>query len=190
MNKTLPLSTLALALAAAFPAHAQVELDPVVITAERTRQTTFDAPAAISAVTRDVIDNGGFQVNLSEALNRVPGISVLNRQNYAQDLQLSIRGFGSRSTFGIRGVRLIVDGIPATMPDGQGQASTISLLGSAPAASRCCAGRWRSFTAMPAGGVVQVFTGTDATRAHRQHQRRHGPLRAGQGGRQVRHQHR
>jgi iron complex outermembrane recepter protein len=115
------------ALVAAVPVHAQVELDPVVVTAERTRQTSFDAPAAITAITRDVIDNGGFQVNLSEALNRVPGISVLNRQNYAQDLQLSIRGFGSRSTFGIRGVRLIVDGIPATMPDGQGQASTIAL---------------------------------------------------------------
>jgi iron complex outermembrane receptor protein len=66
----------------------------------------------------------GPQVNISEALARVPGITVLNRQNYAQDLQLSIRGFGARSTFGIRGVRLIVDGIPATMPDGQGQAPT------------------------------------------------------------------
>ena len=161
MNKTLPLSTLALALAAAFPAHAQVELDPVVITAERTRQTTFDAPAAISAVTRDVIDNGGFQVNLSEALNRVPGISVLNRQNYAQDLQLSIRGFGSRSTFGIRGVRLIVDGIPATMPDGQGQASTIAL-GSAQRIE-VLRGPLAQLYGNAAGGVVQVFTGTDAT---------------------------
>ena len=69
----------------------------------------------------------GTQINLSESLSRVPGISILNRQNYAQDLQLSIRGFGARSTFGIRGVRLIVDGIPATMPDGQGQASSIDL---------------------------------------------------------------
>ncbi len=161
MNKTLPLSTLALALAAAFPAYAQVELDPVVITAERTRQTTFDAPAAITAVTRDVIDNGGFQVNLSEALNRVPGISVLNRQNYAQDLQLSIRGFGSRSTFGIRGVRLIVDGIPATMPDGQGQASTIAL-GSAQRIE-VLRGPLAQLYGNAAGGVVQVFTGTDAT---------------------------
>lgn len=161
MNKPLPLSTLAIALAAAFPAHAQVELDPVVVTAERTRQASFDAPAAITAVTRDVIDNGGFQVNLSEALNRVPGISVLNRQNYAQDLQLSIRGFGSRSTFGIRGVRLIVDGIPATMPDGQGQASTIAL-GSAQRIE-VLRGPLAQLYGNAAGGVVQVFTGTDAT---------------------------
>ncbi len=162
MNKPLTLSTLALALAAAFPAHAQTaELDPVVVTAERTRQTTFDAPAAITAITRDVIDSGGFQVNLSEALNRVPGISVLNRQNYAQDLQLSIRGFGSRSTFGIRGVRLIVDGIPASMPDGQGQASTIAL-GSAQRIE-VLRGPLAQLYGNAAGGVVQVFSGTDAT---------------------------
>lgn len=161
MTQPLPLSALSLALVAAFPVHAQVELDPVVVTAERTRQTTFDAPAAITAVTRDVIDNGGLQVNLSEALNRVPGISVLNRQNYAQDLQLSIRGFGSRSTFGIRGVRLIVDGIPASMPDGQGQASTIAL-GSAQRIE-VLRGPLAQLYGNAAGGVVQVFSGTDAT---------------------------
>jgi iron complex outermembrane receptor protein len=162
MNKPLTLSTLALSLAAAYPAVAQtVELDPVVVTAERTRQTTFDAPAAITAITREVIDSGGFQVNLSEALNRVPGISVLNRQNYAQDLQLSIRGFGSRSTFGIRGVRLIVDGIPASMPDGQGQASTIAL-GSAQRIE-VLRGPLAQLYGNAAGGVVQVFSGTDAT---------------------------
>lgn len=161
MNKTPPLSTLALVLAAAFPAHAQIELDPVVVTAERTRQTTFDAPAAISAVTREVIDSGGPQVNLSEVLNRVPGISILNRQNYAQDLQLSIRGFGSRSTFGIRGVRLIVDGIPATMPDGQGQASNIAL-GSAQRIE-VLRGPLAQLYGNAAGGVVQVFSGADST---------------------------
>ncbi|MFT3956529.1 MAG: TonB-dependent receptor [Piscinibacter sp.] len=165
MTQPLPLSALSLALAAAFPAHAQapaaVELDPVVVTAERTRQASFDAPASITAISRDVIDNGGLQVNLSEALNRVPGISVLNRQNYAQDLQLSIRGFGSRSTFGIRGVRLIVDGIPASMPDGQGQASTIAL-GSAQRIE-VLRGPLAQLYGNAAGGVVQVFSGSDAT---------------------------
>jgi iron complex outermembrane receptor protein len=155
----------ACALAAALPAFAQEnspqQLDPVVISAERSRQTTFDAPAAISAVTRATIDNGGLQVNLSEVLNRVPGITVLNRQNYAQDLQLSIRGFGSRSTFGIRGVRLIVDGIPATMPDGQGQASSIAL-GSAQRIE-VLRGPLAQLYGNAAGGVVQVFTDTDVT---------------------------
>lgn len=57
----------------------------------------------------------------------MPGLQVQNRQNYAQDLQLSIRGFGSRSTYGVRGLRIYVDGIPATMPDGQGQTSNIDI---------------------------------------------------------------
>jgi iron complex outermembrane receptor protein len=153
-------------LAVTLPAIAQTsppqQLDPVVISAERSRQTTFDAPAAISAVTRETIDSGGFQVNLSEVLNRVPGITVLNRQNYAQDLQLSIRGFGSRSTFGIRGVRLIVDGIPATMPDGQGQASSIAL-GSAQRIE-VLRGPLAQLYGNAAGGVVQVFTQADAQR--------------------------
>jgi iron complex outermembrane receptor protein len=147
-----------------FPVAAQTpapqQLDPVVISAERSRQTTFDAPAAITAVTRETIENSGFQVNLSDVLNRVPGITVLNRQNYAQDLQLSIRGFGSRSTFGIRGVRLIVDGIPATMPDGQGQASNIAL-GSAQRIE-VLRGPLAQLYGNAAGGVVQVFTDADA----------------------------
>ena len=66
-------------------------------------------------------------VNLSEALKGVPGLQLNNRENYAQDLQISMRGFGARSSFGVRGVRLYVDGIPATMPDGQGQTSNIDL---------------------------------------------------------------
>lgn len=153
------------ALAVAAPCWAQAEtpvttLDPVVVTVERSRQGSFDAPAAISAVTREVLDSGGPQVNLSEALNRVPGITVLNRQNYAQDLQLSIRGFGSRSTFGIRGVRVIVDGIPATMPDGQGQASSISL--SSVGRIEVLRGPMAQLYGNAAGGVVQVFTEDDA----------------------------
>src|SRR5207237_577170 len=133
-----------------------VPLETVVVSATREETRAFDAPAAISSVNADTIRNAGPQVNLSEALARVPGITVLNRQNYAQDLQLSIRGFGARSTFGIRGVRLIVDGIPATMPDGQGQASNVSL----PSATRIevLRGPLALLYGNAAGGVVQVFT--------------------------------
>ncbi len=134
----------------------------MIVSAERSRQTTFDAPAAISAVTRETIESAGPQVNLSEALNRVPGISVLNRQNYSQDLQLSIRGFGSRSTFGIRGVRLIVDGIPATMPDGQGQASNIALTSAG--RIEVLRGPLAQLYGNAAGGVVQVFSDMEVER--------------------------
>ena len=153
-------------LAAALPAYAQTTapkaLDPVVISVERSPQSSFDAPAAITAVGRDTIDAGGPQVNLSEALSRVPGITVLNRQNYAQDLQLSIRGFGSRSTFGIRGVRLIVDGIPGTMPDGQGQASSVAL-GSAERIE-VLRGPMAQLYGNAAGGVVTVVSQAGAER--------------------------
>lgn len=137
-------------------------LDPVTVTAQRTRESAFDVPAAIGVVTREAIEQGAAQVNLSEVLHRLPGITVLNRQNYAQDLQLSIRGFGSRSTFGIRGVRLIVDGIPATMPDGQGQASNVSLASAG--RIEVLRGPMAQLYGNAAGGVVQVFTQDDAAR--------------------------
>ncbi len=110
----------------AIPALAQ-DLGEVVVTVSRSEQRSFDAPAAVQSVSRDTIQSSGPQVNLSESLNRVPGLTILDRQNYAQDLQVSIRGFGARSAFGIRGIRLLIDGIPATTPDGQGQGSSISL---------------------------------------------------------------
>ena len=130
--------------------------EPVVVTATRVEERAFDAPASISIVEAATLRIAGPQVNLSEALVRVPGITVLNRQNYAQDLQLSIRGFGSRSTFGIRGVRLIVDGIPATMPDGQAQASNVSLASAA--RIEVLRGPLALLYGNAAGGVVQVFT--------------------------------
>nr|WP_259372059.1 TonB-dependent receptor [Caldimonas mangrovi] len=89
----------------------------------------FDAPYAIGVVDRDALRAGGLQVNLSEALGAVPGLSVLNRSNYAQDLQMSSRGYGARAGFGVRGLRLYTDGIPATMPDGSGQVTHFDLAG-------------------------------------------------------------
>ena len=84
---------------------------------------SFDTPAALSVVELDSADQDSPGVVLSEFLALVPGVAVRNRGNLAQDEQVSIRGFGARSTFGVRGVRLYADGIPATMPDGSGQIS-------------------------------------------------------------------
>ena len=98
-------------------------LPEVVTSATRSARDSFDLPVAIDNVDKSVIQEDRPQVNISESLNRVPGMAILNRQNYAQDLQISSRGFGARSTFGVRGIRLIADGIPATMPDGQAQAA-------------------------------------------------------------------
>ena len=73
-------------------------------------------PGAVDVVDGADLRNGQAQVNLSEALSRVPGVTVRNRGNYAQDLQVQSRGFGARSTFGIRGLELVVDGIETTLP--------------------------------------------------------------------------
>ncbi|HBR5242615.1 TPA: TonB-dependent receptor [Klebsiella pneumoniae] len=99
----------------------------MVVTAAPTTVSELDTPAAVSVVNGDEMRQAAPRVNLSESLGAGPGLQVQNRQNYAQDLQLSIRGFGSRSTYGVRGLRIYVDGIPATMPDGQGQTSNIDI---------------------------------------------------------------
>ncbi len=131
-------------------------LPEITVSATRVEQDSFDLPVSIDRVDRGAIYEDKPQVNLSESLNRVPGVVVQNRQNYAQDLQVSSRGFGGRATFGVRGVRLIADGIPATMPDGQGQAATFSL-GSADRIEMM-RGPFSSLYGNASGGVIQVFT--------------------------------
>ena len=67
------------------------------------------------------------QINISEFLESVPGLFILNNNNYAQDARISIRGFGSRANFGVRGIKIYVDGIPETSADGQSQTDNINL---------------------------------------------------------------
>jgi iron complex outermembrane receptor protein len=128
----------------------------VVVTASRTEHDSFDTPAAIDVVDSARIRDGQMRVNASEALAAVPGLVAQNRQNYAQDLQISSRGFGARSAFGVRGVRLISDGVPATMPDGQGQPSAFNL----DMADRIevLRGPFSAIYGNHAGGVIQLFT--------------------------------
>ncbi|MGH8529316.1 MAG: TonB-dependent receptor family protein [Nevskiales bacterium] len=104
-----------------------IELGPIVITGARAERSTFELPFAVSQVEADELSSAGAQINLSEALARVPGLLVNNRSNYAQDLQINSRGFGARASFGVRGLRLYADGIPGTAPDGQGQVSHFDL---------------------------------------------------------------
>lgn len=141
---------------AASPTAAVRTLDPVVVTGSRFAHSSFDLPASVDVLERDRITAGQARVNASEALAAVPGLVVHNRQNYAQDLQISSRGFGARSAFGVRGVKLIADGIPASMPDGQGQAATFNL----DMAERIevLRGPFSAIYGNHAGGVIQIFT--------------------------------
>lgn len=104
-----------------------ITLKEVALEAPRLNTSRFLMPGSISAV--NLVSLQGFQQQLSlqEYLRSVPGLFSLNANNYAQDLRLSIRGFGSRAAFGIRGVKIIVDGIPETTPDGQGQLDNLPL---------------------------------------------------------------
>ena len=131
-------------------------LSEVVVSASRSEQRSFDAPAAVQSVTGEEIQSAGPQVNLSESLVRVPGLTILDRGNYAQDLQVSIRGFGARAAFGIRGIRLLIDGIPATTPDGQGQGSSISL--TSMDRIEVLRGPLAQLYGNSSGGVIQAFT--------------------------------
>ena len=131
-------------------------LDPITVTATRRAERAFDVPASVDTIDGATLRNGQPQVNLSETLSRIPGVFAANRQNYAQDLQISSRGFGARAAFGVRGVRLYQDGIPVTMPDGQGQTGSFSLL----SAERIeiLRGPFSALYGNASGGVISVFT--------------------------------
>ena len=162
LMKTLLLNgALMASLGSSFDAGAQraptpTELPPVVVTATRIDSRAADVPASISRIDGSEVRNGHALVNISESLGAVPGLLARDRQNYAQDVQISVRGFGARSTFGIRGVRLYVDGIPATLPDGQGQISNVEL-GSVDRIE-VLRGPFSALYGNSSGGVVQVFT--------------------------------
>lgn len=130
----------------------------LMVIKQRSGLSELDTPAAVSVVSGDDLRNSTAQVNLSESLGSVPGLQIQNRQNYAQDLQLSVRGFGSRSMYGVRGVRVYVDGIPATMPDGQGQTSNIDI--NSIDKVEVLRGPYSALYGNASGGVVNIDTQT------------------------------
>lgn len=136
--------------------HGGLNLAPVVVTGTRIEQNSFDLPMSIDAVSGDTMREGQLKVNLSETAARVPGVVVNNRNNPAQDLGIQIRGFGARSAFGVRGVRLYENGIPLTMPDGQGQTGTFNL--DTAKSVEYLRGPFSALYGNSSGGVVQIFT--------------------------------
>ncbi|NBU58744.1 MAG: TonB-dependent receptor [Betaproteobacteria bacterium] len=153
----LRLSAMAAALIAAFPGiAAETASSPVVVTATREERPSFDLPVSIDVIEPRNIQFAQPQVNASESLVRIPGITANNRSNFAQDPQIQTRGFGARSQFGVRGIRIYQDGIPLSTPDGQGQASTFAL--SSAKAIEVMRGPFSALYGNSAGGIVQIFT--------------------------------
>jgi iron complex outermembrane receptor protein len=137
------------------PGDEATSLKPVVVTATRAPADALVVPAAIDVIGADDIQRAQAKIDLSETLQRVPGVVARDRQNYAQDLQISIRGFGARATFGVRGVRLYTDGIPATMPDGQGQVSHFPL--ESAGRIEVLRGPFSALYGNASGGVISLF---------------------------------
>ena len=155
-SPTLPATSATPATPAATPA-AEGTLRPLVVTpTPGVAQSAFDTPASVDVIRGETLREGQLGINLSESLARVPGITALNRQNYAQDVQISSRGYGARATFGVRGLRLYTDGIPATAPDGQSQVSHFDLQ----SADRIevLRGPFSALYGNSSGGVISIFT--------------------------------
>lgn len=128
----------------------------IVVVGTRTEQVLGSIPMAISRVDQDAIQLGRQELSLDESLYRIPGLVMQNRYNFSQDLSVSIRGFGSRANFGMRGIKVFADDIPLTLPDGQsgtddmdlGSAQTIEVI----------RGPSASLYGTASGGVISLTT--------------------------------
>jgi iron complex outermembrane receptor protein len=94
------------------------ELAPVTIYSSRVPTKDNQLPVAVSVIGKDRLQVGQTKMSLFESLTAVPGVFAMNSENFAQDLRISIRGFGARAAFGIRGLKIVMDGIPESTPDG------------------------------------------------------------------------
>ena len=157
MSRILVLASTSLLACSIHAANHQLSLPAQVILGSGDDGQDLRLPLARHTVTAEQIHAPNAGANLSESLQRVPGLVALNRQNYAQDLQISSRGFGARSQFGVRGVRLVQDGIPLTMPDGQGQPSLFDLDGLQ--RIEVIRGPLTTLYGNASGGIIQGFTG-------------------------------
>ena len=104
-----------------------INLEEVIVSITKIRDSIKNTPYSISANDYSNFQNNAQQFYLSEYIERIPGVFISNDNNFAQDSRISIRGFGSRANFGIRGIKLIVDGVPETTPDGQSQIDNLNL---------------------------------------------------------------
>jgi iron complex outermembrane receptor protein len=156
MNKKLIFTLISGLVSTQALAEINLDLNPVVVTATRSAQNSFDLPVSIDAVDSETIHDARLGANLSEVSPRIPGVVINNRYNSAQELAISTRGFGARSLFGVKGVRVYADGIPLTTPDGQGQLGALNL--DTVGQVEFLRGPFSALYGNSSGGVVQVIT--------------------------------
>ena len=132
------------------------ELKPIQVVGFLNSKNPIETPFSISSLTSRQLTFGQKSMSLGESMRSVPGVFIMNDENFAQDIRLSIRGFGSRSAFGIRGIKLFVDGFPQTTADGQSQVDNINL--SFIKSAEIIRGSSSSIYGNASGGVIQLFT--------------------------------
>ena len=133
------------------------QLGDITVQSTRVEESQYKVPAAIGVVDRDDIQLGRQQLGLDESLVKIPGIFAMNRYNSAQDLRISIRGFGARAPFGIRGVKIFADGIPSTLADGSTSAVSDIDIGSAQRIE-VLRGPASSLYGSASGGAINIYT--------------------------------
>ena len=145
---------------------AVIPLDEIEVTVLRTPILLGEVPFAVSVLGESALTRGKAGLSIEEALQGLPGVQVQNRYNSAVGERISIRGFGARSQFGVRGVTVLVDGIPATLPDGQSTLDHLDLgtLGRVEALR----GPGSSAYGNGAGGVLRFETRRPADQPFRQ----------------------
>lgn len=151
-----PLIVLAIGVEVSAQENGEETLDEIVVAATRIESSVRNVPRSISLVRQERIRNATQRLGIDEALAVVPGLYMQNRYNFSQDLRVSLRGFGARSSFGIRGIRIYVDGIPETLPDGQGQVDSIDL--GSTSRIEVLRGPASSLYGNASGGVIAVET--------------------------------
>lgn len=156
MSKVLTFALLAITITPAIAEPGARE--EVVVSATRVNKDVLELPAAIGVVTKEQIQLAQQQLGLDESLARIPGIFLQNRYNFAQDLRVAIRGSGARGSFGVRGVKIIVDGIPNTLPDGQGQFDSVDI--SSVGQIDVLRGASSSLYGNASGGVINIVSET------------------------------
>lgn len=152
----LAVATTALPAAAQEQGEATSPLEEIVVIGTRTERQIGQIPLAVSVINMDDIQLGRQELSLDESLARVPGLFMQNRYNFSQDLRVSIRGFGSRANFGMRGIKVFADGIPVTLADGQSGTDDLDI-GSAQSIE-VVRGPTAALYGTASGGVISITT--------------------------------
>src|SRR6266496_820648 len=141
-------------------------LPPAVVSVTRANPPINRIPQAVQLLDKSEISRARPTWGLDEALVTVPGVYAANRYNFSLDQRISIRGFGARSAFAVRGIKVLVDGIPQTLPDGQGQLTNLEL----GAADRIevLRGSSSALFGNASGGVISIWTDPTAPQTVRQ----------------------